>query len=337
MEDGKLRKIMNLLEPIKPISVFSYRCDSHFLTEPLKEMLETSEKYGFIIVDGNGALFAVVQGSYQEELLRYGVSLPKKHNKGGQSALRFARLRTEARHNYLTKVAELAVKLFIDDQTSKPKVSGLILAGSAEFKDQLNDSKILDARLHALVIGVVDVAYGFKAGFQQAIELSSETLKGVSIIKQKKILQKFFNEIAQDTGKMCFGVNEVMQALEAGAAETLLIWDNCAIHRFVVQGADGKQEVRFANGENLVLSKDNDNPQEIIESVSLVEWFADHYKEFGAELEIVQDSSAEGSQFCKGFGGVGALLRYKMDFSLDDTVNHSKEEVESDDDSEDYF
>ena len=31
--------------------------------------------------------------------------LPKKHGRGGQSALRFARLRLEKRHNYVTKVA----------------------------------------------------------------------------------------------------------------------------------------------------------------------------------------------------------------------------------------
>jgi peptide chain release factor subunit 1 len=33
------------------------------------------------------------------------VQLPKKHGRGGQSALRFARLRLEKRHNYVTKVA----------------------------------------------------------------------------------------------------------------------------------------------------------------------------------------------------------------------------------------
>ena len=32
------------------------------------------------------------------------VDLPKKHGRGGQSALRFARLRVEKRHNYVRKV-----------------------------------------------------------------------------------------------------------------------------------------------------------------------------------------------------------------------------------------
>lgn len=46
-------------------------------------------------------------------LHRFNVELPKKHGRGGQSALRFARLRLERRHHYLRKVAETAVSLFV--------------------------------------------------------------------------------------------------------------------------------------------------------------------------------------------------------------------------------
>lgn len=35
---------------------------------------------------------------------KFSVELPKKHGRGGQSALRFARLRMEKRHNYVRKV-----------------------------------------------------------------------------------------------------------------------------------------------------------------------------------------------------------------------------------------
>jgi peptide chain release factor subunit 1 len=36
------------------------------------------------------------------------VQLPKKHGRGGQSSVRFARIREEKRHAYVKKVAELA-------------------------------------------------------------------------------------------------------------------------------------------------------------------------------------------------------------------------------------
>lgn len=47
---------------------------------------------------------------------------------------------------------------------------------------------------------------------------------------------------------------------------------------------------------------------ELIESMPLLEWFANNYKKFGATLEIVTDKSQEGSQFVKGFGGIGGKL-----------------------------
>lgn len=48
----------------------------------------------------------------------------------------------------------------------------------------------------------------------------------------------------------------------------------------------------------------------------LLEWFANNYKKFGATLEIVTDKSQEGSQFVKGFGGIGGKLQGKNAFCL---------------------
>jgi len=62
--------------------------------------------------------------------------------RGGQSALRFARLRMEKRHNYVRKVAETAVQMFISND--RPNVAGLVLAGSADFKTELSQSDMFD-------------------------------------------------------------------------------------------------------------------------------------------------------------------------------------------------
>lgn len=89
---------------------------------------------------------------------KFNVELPKKHGRGGQSALRFARLRVEKRHNYVRKCAEIAVQMFIAND--RVNCTGLILAGSADFKTVLNQSDMFDPRLQAKVIKVVDVSYG---------------------------------------------------------------------------------------------------------------------------------------------------------------------------------
>merc|ERR1719453_1764654 len=130
-------------------------------------------------MDGHGSLYGTLTGNTREILHKFTVYLPKKHGRGGQSALRFARLRLEKRHNYVRKVAELATQFFITND--KPNVAGLVLAGSADFKTVLGQSDMFDVRL-------------------SAIELSADVLANVKFIQEKKLIAKFFDEVAQDSG-----------------------------------------------------------------------------------------------------------------------------------------
>lgn len=50
---------------------------------------------------------------------------------------------------------------------------------------------------------------------------------------------------------------------------------------------------------------------ELVESQQLLEWLANNYKSFGATLEIITDKSQEGSQFVRGFGGIGGKWNHK--------------------------
>ena len=74
---------------------------------------------------------------------------------------------------------------------------------------------------------------------------------------------------------------------------------------------------------------------EIIKEESFLEWLAENYKNFGAELDFVTDKSSEGAQFVQGFGGVGAILRYKVNF--DQLADEDSEEDEYYDDDDDDF
>ncbi len=64
-------------------------------------------------MDGNGSLFGTISGNTREILGKFSVELPKKHGRGGQSALRFARLRMEKRHNYVRKVRTQRLEISI--------------------------------------------------------------------------------------------------------------------------------------------------------------------------------------------------------------------------------
>ena len=64
----------------------------------------------------------------------------------------------------------------------------------------------------------------------------------------------------------------------------------------------------------------------------LVEWIANEYKKFGCILEFVSDKSQEGSQFCRGFGGIGGLLRYAIDLTEFETQDNFEDFYDDDDD-----
>merc|ERR1712156_721133 len=92
---------------------------------------------------------------------------------------------------------------------------------------------------------------------------------------------RYFDEISQDTGKYCFGVDDTLKALEMGAVETLICWENLDIQRVTLKNhASGEEKILFLNSEQ----------------------------------EIITDRSQEGSQYVRGFGGIGGMLRYTVDF-----------------------
>merc|ERR1719225_1768195 len=98
-------------------------------------------------------------------------------------------------------------------QTTSP-IAVALLAGSADFKTELSQSDMFDPRLQAKIIKLVDVSYGGENGFNQAIELAAESLANVKFIQEKKLINSYFDQISQDTGKYCFGVDDTLRALE---------------------------------------------------------------------------------------------------------------------------
>eukprot|EP01091_Cochliopodium_minus_P021511 TRINITY_DN988_c0_g1_i1.p1 TRINITY_DN988_c0_g1~~TRINITY_DN988_c0_g1_i1.p1 ORF type:complete len:437 (+),score=149.05 TRINITY_DN988_c0_g1_i1:855-2165(+) len=316
--EGNREKKMSIdFEPFKPINKFIYKCDNKFHTEALTELLEDDAKYGFIIVDGSGAVYATLSGSNKEILARFTVDLPKKHGRGGQSSMRFARIRLEKRHNYLRKVAETATSVFITNDL--PNVSGLILAGSSVFKKQLSQTDMFDKRLKSIVLSVIDIAYGGEAGLNQAILYAQETLRDVKFVKERKLLSAYFEEINKDSGRYCYGVQDTMYGLEGGAVETLIVWEELSIRRLeLLNPTTQKKEIRYIKPEDIGEQAnfyDSENVElEVVSDNLLVEWLADNYKNYGARLELTTDKSTEGSQFAKGFGGIGGFMRFTLEF-----------------------
>ena len=189
-------------------------------------------------------------------------------------------------------------------------MQGIVLAGSADFKTELGTSDLLDNRLKDKVIKTVDVSYGGENGFNQAIgelaqsiilqsetlisntELAADALSNVKFVQEKKLLENYYLQISLSTGKVTYGLQETLQALDAGAVESLIVFENLDTIRYTLQPSDpskhsvvvciGKEEA--ARNREQFLDKENGREMEILEQIPFIEWLVEAYQQFGATL-----------------------------------------------------
>ena len=189
---------------------------------------------------------------------------------------------------------------------------------------------------------MVDVSYGGENGFAQAIELSQDALANVKFVQEKKLISRYFEEIAQDTGKYCFGVKDTFIGLEMGAIKTLILYENLDTMRVTLKNnTTGDEEVKHFTPAQMqddanFIDKETGVELETIDSIELIEWLAENFKQFGCEMQFITDRSQEGSQFCQGFGGIGGILRWAVDFGqLSEYIEQDAKDWDEDDSSSD--
>lgn len=62
--------------------------------------------------------------------------------------------------------------------------------------------------------------------------MAADAMGNVRFVQEKKVLGKFFENIALDTGLFVFGVQDTLKALDLGALETMLLWEDLEVKRY---------------------------------------------------------------------------------------------------------
>ena len=160
--------------------------------------------------------------------------------------------------------------------------------------------------------------------------MAADSLLNVKFIREKKLLSQYFGEIAKDSQRFCYGVKDTLAALESGAVEELIVWESLDIARLVVKNKEsGVEKVAYLTEKqerDPAMFKEDGVELEVVDRISLLEWLANNFKSFGAKLQFVTNKSQEGSQFVRGFGGIGGLLRYQLDFLAMEAVEEEEED-----------
>ena len=219
LADGKESLEIWAIEPPKKLKIKIYRCDQTFVIDPLKEMLETDEVYGLLIIERNEATIGLLDGKHIKILQHMTSGIPGKTKAGGQSSQRFARIRESMAKEFFKRVAEAMKKHFWENK----KLKGILIGGPIPTKEDFLDQGQLLTALKEKVIAVKNLGGTEMHGLQELVELSQDVLKEQEITKQKLILDLFFEKLAKDPDKVTYGEAEVEDRLGRGAVEKLII------------------------------------------------------------------------------------------------------------------
>lgn len=295
------------IEPPEEVSIQTYRCDSSFFLEPLWDMLEAKESYGLIVVDRREATLAMLKGKKIDIIKSMGSQVPGKHRAGGQSSVRFERLIEIAAHEWFKKVGSMANENF-----EREEVKGVILGGPGPTKHEFFNGDYLSNKVKQKIIGTVDTSYTDEFGIRDLMQKSEEIMKDLEIVQEKQLLNKFFMEAATG-GLATYGEKEVRDALMIGKVDTLMLSEELMWKRIKFKCPQCGAEKEMTVKEHVPLvrcDKENSEMQVHVEK-DFVEELAELAEQMATKIEMISTDTPEGEQFKDGFGGIGALLRFK--------------------------
>lgn len=304
----KQEAVSYVIEPLEPLQTFLYRCDSSFYLEPLKEMVAEKECYGIIVMDRKEATLGLVKGKRTEVIKNVQSRVPSKHRMGGQSALRFERLIEQAAHEFFVKIGDLATESFLDKA-----LKGIIIGGPGYTKNFFLEKDYLHHELKKKVIGVFETGYTDEYGLREVIESASETLKNMSLIKEKKLVQEFMSEIIKEGGLASYGEEEVISRLKRGEVAMLLVSEKLKRQKLKLKcsSCGNEEESSFEEPPKFLKCSKCNAESTILESRDLVTELIELANNTNAEIEFISTESSDGEMFMNAFNGIGAILRYR--------------------------
>ena len=305
------KMVQYVINPPEPITAFLYRCDSTFFTEPLQSMLLDKKCYGLITIDRSEATLGLLIGSRIQVLKHFDSLVPSKHHQGGQSSVRFERLIEIAAHEFFKKVADNATEVFLD----RPELLGILVGGPGATKDFFVKEEYLHHELRKKVVTpLVDTGYTDESGLRELVQNAKNIITDMQLTKEKEYMQRLFTEIRKaDGGLSCYGEDEVRQSLDMGAVDMLLISESLSKRRVTVQCPSGhKHELTVKDADERIDCPECGAAATVIKDEDLIDDFFMRADAFNTRVQIISPDSEEGDMLLKAFGGIAAILRYKV-------------------------
>src|ERR671921_1677586 len=304
--------------PPKPVQISLYRCDDHFWTDHLKEMMKDDKVIGILSIDTQETGIGILTGDRWEAVDSLTSGVAGKHRQGGQSARRFERLRENELNEYYHRIAEHAKQVFLDQYNIK----GSIVGGPGPTKENFLKEEYLDYRLQKSVIATLDTSYSGEEGVRELIEKAQKEgiLQEYRVMEEKQLIKKFMAEVHSGRGLGIYGIHDVVKALEGGIADLVIVTDDVTYSKLEIRCKACKNTHTIIVDRSQVMATKQEwlskqcpschgTDLEVIDK-DIVEYLNELAIKTGCRLEVISGKTEEGSQLAS-LGRIGAILRYK--------------------------
>ena len=153
-------------------------------------------------------------------------------------------------------------------------LKGILVGGPGPTKEDFLKEGQIVTELRNKIIGVKDIGYADEHGLELLVEASGDVIAEQEIYKEKKLLERFFEMLGKNKDMTAYGKIPVEKALSFGAVERL----------YLSKKLPRKDAINFEKKARAI----------------------------DAQIDLISTDTEEGIQFWN-LGGVGAILRYKID------------------------
>jgi len=298
-----------VVSPPKPVQSFMYRCDSQFFLDPLKGMMGEERIYGLLVLDRKEAAIGLLMGDLIETIDVLESQVPGKHGRGGQSQRRFERLIEIAVNEFFKKVGDKASEVFLNTP-----LEGIIVGGPGPTKDYFMQGNYLHYEVAKKVFPkTYDTGYTDEYGLRELVNNAQDLLQETRMAKEKALVKRFMDEIVKENGLAVYGEDEIRKYLEMGALEVILVSEDMDRVRVRAKCPQcGHAEERTAEANEELFCPECGSLMDKEEEKDLLGELLQRAKEKNTAVELISKNTEEGEILAKGFGGMGAIARFRV-------------------------
>ncbi len=299
--------------PPQPFESRHYRCDKEFVLEPLRQMVVDDKVYGLIVADKNDAAIGFLQGNSVKTVQAMSSNVPGKTKAGGQSAQRFERFRKEMYHTWMNDISDKAKQAFLPKKR-EDKLLGIIVGGPGFTKDKLIEDDFIHQELQEKIVAKESTDFSGEEGLEELVTKAEDAIEDSQVIREKNLVQEFFDNLEKENGKSEYGPERVKEALDMGAVETVLISESTELYYAEFECENDHQEHLFEAEASIPEEKECEEcgqRMKLVEISDIVDEFGEKAEEMSSDLEIIGNEHEEGRRL-ENMGGVAAILRYRV-------------------------